>query len=148
MYSSSIWFVFSASLLLCTKTSRERNDNTGALNVSAATFLLGSNSFQRNDTCTSVCFFFLSWLPRGYCCRETSSARKCKPTSPTFCHCLCMLCCLLVTLLCVFTFFSFFPPKEASGKFRGAGTGWRGAGQGNPGFRRGTRLCWGCCFRV
>lgn len=93
-------------LLLCTKTSKERNHNTGALNVSAATFLLGSNSFQRNDTV----FVFLFWLPKGYCCRETSSARKCKLTS-AFCHRFCMLC----SLSWAFVVLLFFPPtKEAA----------------------------------
>lgn len=47
-------------LLLCIKTSKERNHNTGALNMSAAMFLLGSNSFQRNDTGTNVLFSVLT----------------------------------------------------------------------------------------
>lgn len=50
--------VFSLCLLLCTKTSKERNHNTGDLNVSA-TFLLESNYFQRNDTGISVLVFFV-----------------------------------------------------------------------------------------
>ena len=56
--------VFSLRLLLCTKTSKERNHNTGALNVSAVMFLLGSNSFQRNDTGTSgfFCLFVLGFF--------------------------------------------------------------------------------------
>lgn len=95
------------SLLLCTKTSKERNHNTGALNVSAATFLLGSNSFQRNDTV----FVFLFWLPKGYCCRETSSARKCKLTS-AFCHCFCVLC----SLSWAFVVLLFFPPPKKQQK--------------------------------
>lgn len=94
--------VFSLCLLLCSKTSKERNHNTGASNVSAAMFLLGSNSFQRNDRGTSVCFLFR--LPKGCCCRETSSARKCKLTSAC-CHHFCMLCCLCLESLCVFLLF-------------------------------------------
>lgn len=52
-------------LLLCTKTSKERNHNTGALNVSAATFLLGSNSFQRNDTVFVFCSDFQKAIAVG-----------------------------------------------------------------------------------
>lgn len=58
-YSECLAHVSSLPLLLCTKTSKERNPNAGALNVSAAMFRLGSDSFQRNDTGTK-CLVVLS----------------------------------------------------------------------------------------
>lgn len=50
----------------------------------------------------------------------------------SLCHHFCMLCCLcLESLCCVFSLFS---PKAAAEKFREAGSGWKGAGQCNPGY--------------
>lgn len=102
--------VASLPLLLCTKTSKERNPNAGALNVSAATFCLGSDSFQRNDTSTEWLVDLSSDFQR-LLLKGTSSSKKCEFASPACCHHLCLLCYLYLESLWVFLLFS--PQRRA-----------------------------------
>lgn len=119
-------------LLLCTKTSKERNHNTGALNVSAATFLLGSNSFQRTDQVFVFCSDFHKAIAAG---RPAVVGSAKNANSQTHFCLLSPLLCVLFSLSWAFLVLIFFPHQRSSRNKTGeAGTGWRGVGQCHPGF--------------
>lgn len=89
-------------LLLCTKTSKERN--TSALNVSAATFLLGFNSFQRNYTVFVFCSDFQKAVGRPAVLGSANSLLPFVTTS--------VCAAFFVLSFCGFRFLS--PTKEAA----------------------------------